>query len=127
MRAWVFAILVALGGPVAAQDAVPTREVLREAPLSGDAGQVVIVSRLVLPPGARIPLHTHPGDEHAVILTEGTALMPNGQVLSVRPDMTMFFPKGMVHGGVTNTGDAAIEILTTHILDADAPFQTAAE
>ncbi len=117
------AVLLLSAAPALAQE----RAVLQERPLATDPSRVVIVSRLTLPPGARIPLHTHSGDEHAVILTQGTALMPTGQTLQIVPDMTMYFPEGMVHGGVTNTGDMPIQILTTHILRAGAPFQTPAE
>lgn len=121
-------VLVALisAAPVFAQELV-VREVLNEQPLSGSEGMVVIVSRLTVKPGGRIPLHTHPGDEHAVMIVGGTALMPNGKTVQFPDGTPMFFAQGQVHGGVTNEGDADIEIVTTHIVAADQPFQTAAE
>lgn len=112
--------------PVFADDLV-TRDVLNEQPLSDADDMVVIVSKLTIKPGGRIPLHTHPGDEHAVIHQGGTALMPNGQQMAMAPGMAMFFSAGDVHGGVTNEGDADIVIYTTHILNALEPFQTLAE
>ena len=127
MSRLVFALVAALiAGPVAA-DGLVTRDILNEQPLSGSEGMVVIVSKLTVKPGGRIPLHTHPGDEHAVLVVGGKALMPNGKEVSLPNDTPMFFPAGQVHGGVTNQGDADIEIVTTHILQADQPFQTAAE
>ena len=127
MSRLAFALAAALiAGPVAADDLV-TRDILNEQPLSGSEGIVVIVSKLTVKPGGRIPLHTHPGDEHAVLVVGGKALMPNGKEVSLPNDTPMFFPAGQVHGGVTNQVDADIEIVTTHILQADQPFQTAAE
>lgn len=112
--------------PVAAQDGI-TREVLQERLVSGDDGLTVVVSRLTVAPGARIPLHTHPGDEHAVVLQGGSAQMPNGAAMTMTPMMTLFFEAGSVHGGVVNTGDTPIEILTTHVLRAGEAFQSPAE
>lgn len=118
------ALLIAT--PVVAEDLV-VREFLNEQPLSGSQGIVVIISKLTVKPGGRIPLHTHPGDEHAVMVVGGTALMPNGKEVSFPDGTPMFFPEGQVHGGVTNRGESDIEIVTTHIVRADEPFQTAAE
>ncbi|MDW3181448.1 cupin domain-containing protein [Roseobacter sp.] len=118
------ALMLAL--PVWAEN-LAQRNVLNEQPLSGAEGTVVIVSELKLMPGGRIPLHTHPGDEHAVIVVGGLALLPNGKEVEFAAGTPMFFPEGQVHGGVTNLGTAPMEIVTTHIVRADEPFQTAAE
>ncbi|WP_299826257.1 cupin domain-containing protein [uncultured Roseobacter sp.] len=121
----IFAALM-LALPVCAED-LAQRNVLNEQPLSGAEGTVVIVSELKLMPGGRIPLHTHPGDEHAVIVVGGLALLPNGKEVEFAAGTPMFFPEGQVHGGVTNLGTAPMEIVTTHIVRTDEPFQTAAE
>ncbi|MGC3937711.1 cupin domain-containing protein [Roseobacter sp. EG26] len=127
MRQIAFAIFVALmAAPVAAEELV-VREILNEKPLSNAEGTVVIVSKLTVKPGGRIPLHIHPGDEHAVMIVGGQALMPNGKEVTLPAGTPMFFPAGQVHGGVTNQGQTDIEIVTTHILRADQPFQTVAE
>ncbi|GFE49071.1 cupin [Roseobacter cerasinus] len=115
-----------LAAPVWAEELVQ-REVLNTQPLSGDDGMKVVVSELKLMPGGRIPLHTHPGDEHAVIVVGGLALLPNGKEVAFAAGTPMFFPEGQVHGGVKNVGDAPMEIVTTHIVRADAPFTVAAE
>ena len=120
------ALIACLALPAAAQDGV-SRTVLQQSFLNGAPDYTVIVSKLVLEPGARIPLHRHPGDEHAVVLTDGTAEMADGSTMTLTPDMTMFFPMGTVHGGVTNTGDAPIEMLTTHVVLATEPFQIPAD
>ena len=119
----IFLAVSLLATPLAAGDLVQ-REILQQQPLSGSTDLVVIVSRLVLKPGGQIPLHTHPGDEHAVIVVGGPATLPNGKEVVFAPGTPMFFPEGQVHGGVTNSGDADLELLTTHVLRRDAPFQT---
>lgn len=127
MNKFAFAFVALLfAAPLAAEDLVD-RRVLNEQPLSGSEGIVVIVSKLTVNPGGRIPLHTHPGDEHGVIVVGGDALMPNGKVVPFADGTPVFFAAGEVHGGVTNHGDADIEIITTHILQAGEPFQTVAE
>lgn len=124
----VFAALLAacLAVPTAAEELV-VRQVLHEKPLSGVQGVNVIVSTLVIKPGGRVPLHTHPGDEHAVIVTGGEVRMPNGKDMRFPDGTPMFFAAGTVHGGVSNRGHSDIEIVTTHIVDADKPFSTLAE
>ncbi|WP_299966328.1 cupin domain-containing protein [uncultured Roseobacter sp.] len=126
MRWIVGAVALMLCGPVWAEDLVQ-RKVLNEAPLSGVEGMVVRVSTLTVMPGGRIPLHTHPGDEHAVIVKGGLALMPNGKEVPFADGTPIFFPAGQVHGGVTNLGETPIEIVTTHVVRADEPFSVAAE
>jgi uncharacterized cupin superfamily protein len=115
-----------LVAPAMAEELV-IRQVLNEKPLSGVAGVNVVVSKLVIRPGGRVPLHTHPGDEHVVIVAGGDVLMPDGKEMSFPDDMPMFFAAGSVHGGVSNRGQSDIEIVTTHIVDADKPFSTLAE
>lgn len=127
MKRWGLTVAaLILATPVLAEELVQ-RQVLNEQPLSGAAGTTVIVSELKLMPGGRIPLHTHPGDEHAVVVVGGLALLPNGKQVEFAAGTPMFFPEGQVHGGVTNLGDAPMEIVTTHIVRTDAPFIVAAE
>ncbi|MFY0621819.1 MAG: cupin domain-containing protein [Pelagimonas sp.] len=126
IRSIAFICALAFAAPLAAEDLV-VREILQEKPLSGSDTQVVIVSKLTLKPGGRIPLHTHPGDEHAVIVVGGLATLPNGKEINFAPGTPMFFPEGSVHGGVTNSGETDLEVMTTHIVRADEPFQTPAE
>ncbi|CUH75449.1 cupin domain-containing protein [Tropicibacter naphthalenivorans] len=120
------AVMACLAAPLWAEDLF-VREQLSAQPLSDAQDMVVIVSKLTLKPGGRIPLHTHPGDEHAVVVQGGTALMPNGKEVEFSSDMALFFSAGDVHGGVTNHGDADMVILTTHVVNALEPFETLAE
>ncbi|MFW2543012.1 cupin domain-containing protein [Primorskyibacter sp. 2E107] len=127
MKAVLICALAAMAAPAVAQDALVTREILQEKPLSGVDGMVVILSRLVIEPGGRIPLHTHAGDEHAMVLHGGQVLLPNGKEAAFAEGMTLFFEAGSVHGGVTNKSAAPMTLLTTHVVKAGEPFQTLAD
>ncbi|GAB5449450.1 cupin domain-containing protein [Gymnodinialimonas sp.] len=110
--------------PALAQDLA--REEIRREAVPGSENMVVIVSRLTVPPGATVPLHTHPGDEHAVVITAATAEAPNGNVIEFAVGTSLYFPEGQVHGGLTNVGDADMVAITTHVVRADEPLTTLA-
>ncbi|WP_150523015.1 cupin domain-containing protein [Roseibium sediminis] len=121
------AALVLSGGLQAlAQDGV-TRTILNRADLTRDPSIEVVVSRLEIAPGARIPLHTHHGDEHLVVVDGGEMTAPNGKAIMFTEGMTVHFPEGKVHGGMTNTGSAPVVVYTTHVIEKGKPFQEAAE
>jgi quercetin dioxygenase-like cupin family protein len=119
------ALAALCAAPLAAQ--APSREELRRSPVPGSDSMEVIVSRLTVPPGATVPLHTHPGDEHAVVITDATAEAPNGQPVAFSVGTTLYFPEGEVHGGLTNVGDSDMVALTTHVLRVGEPFMTLAD
>lgn len=127
MRRMVAGVLAALvlAGTAAAQEI--TSEVIRRVPVPGSETMEVVVSLLTVPPGARIPLHTHPGDEHAVVITPARAEAPNGQVVEFAVGQSLYFPEGQVHGGLTNLGETAMQAVTTHVLRTGEPFLTLAE
>lgn len=113
-------------GSAAAEELV-TRTELNRAPLSGVDGMEVVVSKLVLQNGGRIVLHTHPGDEHAVIVSGGMVELPNGKIVEFADDTPMVFPAGAVHGGITSRNEAPIVVYTTHIVRTGEPFIVLAE
>lgn len=119
----VFALLVAVL-PLSAQEIL--REELRRVPVPGSETMEVIVSMLTVPVGATIPLHTHPGDEHAVVVTPTRAQTPGGQIIEFPVGQTLYFPDGEVHGGLTNVGETPMQAITTHVLRVGEPFQTLA-
>jgi len=120
-------VTLALALPALADSAnLPTREEIRRGPVPGSDTMEVVVSLLTVPVGATIPLHTHPGDEHAVVITAATAQAPNGAVVAFSVGQTLYFPDGQVHGGLTNIGDAPMQAVTTHVLRVGEPFQTLA-
>ncbi len=121
----VFAAVCFASG-VFAEELVSRTELSRD-PLSGVPGMEVVKSKLVLQNGGRIVLHTHPGDEHAVIAQGGMVELPNGKTVEFADGTPMFFPEGQVHGGITSRHDAPIVVYTTHIVRSGEPFTTLAE
>jgi len=103
-----------------------SREEIRRTAVPGSETMIVVVSKLTVPPGATIALHTHAGDEHAVVITPTTAQAPNGNVLEFPVGVTLYFPEGQVHGGLTNIGEADMVAITTQIVRGDAPLSTPA-
>lgn len=117
-----FSLLLAL--PVLAQEA--TREEIRRVPAPGSETLEVVVNKLTIPPGATLPFHTHPGDEHAVVITASKAQTPSGKVLVFAIGTPLYFPDGEVHGGLTNVGETDMLAITTSIVRKGEPFSTPA-
>ena len=117
---------VAMALPAAAQDLIERTELSRT-PLTGSDVMEVVVARLVIRPGGRVPLHTHPGDENSVVAVGGQVILPDGRQVTFATDMPLTFAEGVVHGGLTVTGSSPVTIYTTHIVDRTKPFQTLAE
>jgi len=103
------------------------REILQEHDLSDAPDMKVVISRLTIEPGGRIPLHSHAGDEHGVIIKGGRVQLPNGTETTFEDGTTVFFSAGDVHGGITNLEDYTMEVLSTHIVRVTEPFQSPAE
>jgi len=112
-------LAIALLMPCAAWAQELTSEEIRRSPVPGSDTMEVVVSRLTVPVGATIPLHTHPGDEHAVVITPAKAQTPNGNVVEFAVGAPLFFADGDVHGGLTNVGDAPMVAITTHVVRKD--------
>lgn len=113
-------LLILMAGAAWAQEIV--REEIRRVPVPGSDTMEVVVIRLEVPVGATIPLHTHPGDEHAVVITETRAQTPNGNLVEFAVGTPLFFPEGEVHGGLTNVGDAPMVAITTTVVRKGEPF-----
>ncbi len=112
--------------PALAEELVQRTELQRK-PVPGNPAMEVVLSKLVLLPGGRIPLHTHPGDEHAVVVDGGDVILPNGKEAVFADGTVLFFPAGSVHGGVTSRDAAPMVVYTTHVVEADKPFTVLAE
>lgn len=113
-------LLIVMAGAAWSQDI--TREEIRRVPVPGSDTMEVVVIRLEVPVGATIPLHTHPGDEHAVVITQTKAQAPNGNLVEFAVGTPLFFPEGEVHGGLTNVGDAPMVAITTTVVRKGEPF-----
>ena len=104
-----------------------TREEIRRVSVPGSDTMVVVVSRLTVPVGATIPLHTHFGDEHTVVVTSSRAQTPDGRIVEFPIGVTLYFPAGRPHGGLTNVGDGPMVAVTVSVVASDKPFATPVE
>lgn len=120
------AAIATIAAPAAAGDLRVVEELTR-ADLAGAPGTEVIVARQILKPGGHIPLHTHFGDEHAVILKGGILTTDSGKEIPFKAGMAVVFPRGKVHGGLTNNTDADIVMHNVYIVDKGKPLATLAE
>ena len=109
-----------MAGTAWAQDIM--REEIRRADVPGSDTMEVVVFRLTVPVGATIPLHTHPGDEHTVVVTDARAEAPNGNIVEFAVGTPLYFPEGQVHGGLTNVGDAPMVAITTFVVRKGEPL-----
>jgi mannose-6-phosphate isomerase-like protein (cupin superfamily) len=119
-------VLCALTNPVSAEELTVLTE-LHRADLTGVADTEVILSNFVVKPGGKVPLHTHHGDEFYVVV-QGTSLTTNdGKIVEVKDGIATSYPRGTVHGGVTNSGDRDLVLTITHIVDKGKPLITIVE
>ncbi|MEO0487240.1 MAG: cupin domain-containing protein [Pseudomonadota bacterium] len=117
-------MLTLLAGTATAQEVV--REEIRRTPVPGSDTMEVVVMRLTIEPGATMALHSHHGDEHAVVISGGVARLPNGQEREFPVGATLYFPQGSVHGGLTAV-DAPLVAITTSIVAVGKPLVIPAE
>ncbi len=83
-------------------------------------GKEVIISMVELPPGAKSPKHTHPGEEYAFVI-EGEAIQMIGQNAeeTVRPGKVAPIPYGQPHYVRTDKGPLRAIVFRIH--DAGKP------
>ncbi|WP_299044516.1 cupin domain-containing protein [uncultured Tateyamaria sp.] len=121
MKRLVFTgIALLMAGTAWAQEIA--REEIRRVDVPGSDTMEVVVFRLTVPVGATIPLHTHPGDEHTVVVTDARAEAPNGNIVEFAVGTPLYFPEGQVHGGLTNVGDAPMVAITTFVVRKGEPL-----
>lgn len=123
----VVCLAVALATAMVAQQtssqsaAGATRTVLEKHDLSVDGYEGVLV-RTELPPGAREPRHTHPGDFLAYV-EEGTLtlVMDGKPTTTVKAGEVFFVPKGQVHSG-ENNGTVPTKLLVSFFVQKGQPL-----
>jgi quercetin dioxygenase-like cupin family protein len=87
----------------------------------------VIIADLSIAPGAYVPKHAHHGSERLVVIEGGPVTLADGVAADFAPGMTRHFERGIVHAGITNSGDAPIRLITVHIVDKGQPLNVPAE
>ncbi|WP_027575678.1 cupin domain-containing protein [Bradyrhizobium sp. WSM1743] len=114
----LFALL--LSQPANAQDS-PFRKELKRADLTG-TNLEVITSISEIKPGESSTLHIHHGEESFYVLEGGTIERPDGKQVPFPTATTGINVRDMPHGAFKVVGDAAIKILTVHIVDKGKPL-----
>ena len=122
----LLACLIALPLSSGASDLIK-QEILKRADLTGSNKTEVIVTRIVIAPGANIPRHSHPGDEIIYVVKGGFVSVPGKPPIEFKKGQTVYYPRGKVHAGFTVTGTQTIEAITTHIVDKDKPIRIPAK
>jgi quercetin dioxygenase-like cupin family protein len=104
--------------------AQPRRTVLEHHDQSGVPGKEVIVGTVVLPPGASVGYHVHPGDEAGYIIKGSVIWKVRGQAdKTLKAGDSFFNPRGSVHSIVSaDSGDSTV--ISTWIVDKGKPMST---
>ena len=113
--------ILALTAATAQAEELTKRAELGRADTVSDTQTETIITELRMMPGAYVPVHTHPGDEHIYIVTGGPLTTKEGKTIPFKTGGYIFFPRGQVHGGLTAAGDAEIVAVTVHVVDKGKP------
>lgn len=103
----------------------PKRTVLDKHDLSvPDREGVLVLTEL--PPGAREPRHTHPGDLFAYVQEGTMTLNREGggtPTTTLKAGEVFFVPAGQIHWGINN-GDTPVKIIVTFFAEKGKPLTT---
>ena len=124
MKSILFTVfcLVALVAPPAFSIEGVDRLELRRDDLSGAPGTEIVVARLRLHPGAKMPRHKHHGDEIVYVISGGTIEVPGPKRLVLSAGESLRNERDVPHGGFTVIGPGVIEVLTVHVVDKGKPL-----
>jgi hypothetical protein len=61
------------------------------------------------------------------VIEGGPVTLPTGATAEFAPGMVQHFERGVVHAGITNSGDTPIRLITVHIVDKSQPLNVPAE
>jgi quercetin dioxygenase-like cupin family protein len=103
----------------------PSREILERHDQSGVVGKEIVTGTARIPAGAAIGFHTHPGDEVAFVLNGTLILKTKGQPDRVlRAGDSFFNVRGAVHSVAAGSVGQGGAVVSTWIVDKDAPLAT---
>ena len=119
--------MICVAPSIALADGKIVRTELTRADVPGSATYEVIIARLEIQPGGTVPLHTHHGDEHLIIIQGGPMKTAAGKVVNFNDGMVAHFLQGKVHGGLTSIGRETVIAYTTHIVEKGKPLNIPAD
>ena len=117
------AMLTMLSGSAAQAQQGAQRTVLERYDLSVPGHEGLLVET-VLPPGAKEPRHTHPGDIFVYVMEGNITLHADG-----KPDQTLktgevfFVPAGQIHAA-DNPSAVPVKLLVTFFVEKGKPLTT---
>jgi quercetin dioxygenase-like cupin family protein len=94
---------------------------LKRAVLTG-TNMEIHVAIAEVPPGAKIALHKHAGEEVLFLLNGGTLKYDNGEEVKLETGSADIISRDVVHGGATVVGTETVKFLTVHIVDQGGPL-----
>ena len=103
----------------------PKREILNHYDQSEVKGKEIVIGTAVIPAGAAIGYHTHPGDEVGFVLKGTLTLKTRGQPDRVLHAGDSFFNvRGAVHSVAADPNGDGGTAASTWIVDKDKPLAT---
>lgn len=126
MRGIVAALLAAVAAPAFAADPpAPVRTVVQQFPASGAPNVTVMIATAAFAPSARIPFHTHPGEESGVVASGVVKIERRGlPTLMLKAGDSYLIPRGVAHQTSAPEGEA--HVVATFVVDTGAPLSTPA-
>lgn len=114
-----------LAGAALAADAppLPVRTVLQTAPTSASPTSQIVVAEVVFAKGAKLPFHTHPGEEAGVVKSGVLVMEIEGKpTLNLKPGDSFVIPRGVAHQATSPDGET--HVIATYVVDKDKPLVT---
>jgi quercetin dioxygenase-like cupin family protein len=115
---------VAVAAPAFAADPpAPVRTIVQSFAASGAPTTQVSIATAAFAPGARIPMHTHPGEESGVVVSGTLKIDRDGMApLIVHAGESYLIPRGVAHSPSAPEGET--HVVATFVVDKDKPLST---
>lgn len=117
----IFAAILIIPATVFSQENMKRTELARVA-LPESNNTEVIIAKITLQPGARVPLHTHDGEAFTYVLQGGTVKTAAQAIREDKTGSLFHFRRDFKHGDFVVVGDSPIEILAINIGDIGSPL-----
>ncbi|HEY4029267.1 MAG TPA: cupin domain-containing protein [Caulobacteraceae bacterium] len=121
----IAAAAAALSSAALAADAppLPVRHVLQTAPSSASPNTQIVVTEVVFAKGAKLPFHTHPGEEALVIKSGSLVMELEGKpARNLKAGDSFVIPRGVAHQAASPDGET--HVIATYVVDKDKPLVT---
>ena len=118
-------VALALATVAVAADAppLPVRHVLQTAPTSAGPNSQIVVAEVEFAKGAKLPFHTHPGEEAGVVKSGLLVMEIEGKpTLTLKPGDSFVIPRGVAHQATSPEGET--HVIATYVVDKDKPLVT---